>query len=92
MILDLVYINKDLYIFNQVKFKPTYLSDLNIINIQIKGLCHLINILSFIKFIYHDFSTDKVNVHTKKRSSYIQLPVFHPHYYQRCSKVIYFTI
>ena len=32
MIPDLAYINKSLYEFNQVRFRPTYLSDLEVIS------------------------------------------------------------
>lgn len=46
MILDLAYINKDFYIFNQVKFGLIYfLSDLNIISLYVKKFCYLVNIL-----------------------------------------------
>ena len=51
MIPNLIYTNKDFYISNQVRFKLTYLlSGLNIIDLYIKGLYHLMNILTPINY------------------------------------------
>lgn len=47
MILNIIYICKDFYIFNQIKSKPKYLLlSLDATNLYIKGFCHLI-ILDF---------------------------------------------
>ncbi len=60
MIPNLTYTNKDLYVFNEVKSRPTCLFlDLNAISLQIRGFCHLVNILTS--------TLDKVNIYTKKK-------------------------
>ncbi len=54
MIPDLIYISKDLYAFNQVRSRPTYLSDPSLYIRQAwgplvyipGGLCHLVNALT----------------------------------------------
>ena len=47
MILDLVYMSKDFYIFNQVKSIFMYLLlGLSIINLYIRDFCHLVNALT----------------------------------------------
>ena len=58
MILDLVYISRDLYISNQVKSKPIYLLlGLIIISLYTRNFCYLINIL-----------INKTDIYTKKKS------------------------
>ena len=58
IISDLVYISRDLYIFNQVKLRPTYLlSSLDASDLYTRKLGYLVNAL-----------TDKANVYTKKKS------------------------
>ena len=51
MIPDLVYTSKDLYVSNQVRSKPIYLLSLEAISLYIKSFCHLVNALTFIKFV-----------------------------------------
>ena len=52
MISNLAYINKNLYIFNQIKFKPIFLIlDLIIISLYIRSFCNLVNVLFFTNFI-----------------------------------------
>ena len=49
MILNLVYISKNLYTSNQVRFKSIYLLlDLNVVDLYTKSFYYLINILNFI--------------------------------------------
>ena len=52
MILDLVYINRDVYIFNQLKFKFVHLTSiLSSTSLYIRGFDHLVNTLTFIESI-----------------------------------------
>ena len=51
MILNQVYISKSLYAFNHVKSRPIYLLGLGVIHLQIKSFYHLVNALTFTKFI-----------------------------------------
>ena len=52
MISNLAYINKNLYILNQLKFKSKYLlSSPKAIDLHIKSLCYRVNILTSIKSI-----------------------------------------
>ncbi len=45
MILDLTYTNRDLYTFNQVRFRLTYLSGLGATGFYTRGFGHLVNAL-----------------------------------------------
>ncbi len=52
MIPDLAYININLNTFNQVKSRLTYLlSGLNVISLNNRGFCYLVNTLTFTKSI-----------------------------------------
>ena len=47
MILNLTYISRNLYLFNQVRSRPMYLfSNLDITILHIKGFYYLVNILT----------------------------------------------
>ena len=57
MILDRVYINKNLYVFNQVRSKPIYLLlGLDAISLHINGFYYLVNIL-----------TDQTDIYIRKK-------------------------
>ena len=52
MILNLVYISKNLYTFNEVKFRPIYLLlGLSIISLYIVNFSYLVNVLTSTKSI-----------------------------------------
>ena len=52
MILDQVYISKDLYISNQIKSRSIYLLvSLGSTDLSIRDFCHFVNTLTFIKSI-----------------------------------------
>ena len=58
MILDFVYINKNLYASNQVRFRLIYsLSGLNNIDLYTRDFCYLYNTL-----------TNKTNIYIKEKS------------------------
>ena len=67
MVLNLVYINKGFYIFNQVKFRPIYsLLSLSHICFHIIQFYYLVNILTFIKSIWF-YSINKTNIYIKEK-------------------------
>ncbi len=69
MILDLAYTSRDLYISNQVKSRPTYLSDLGFIGLHIRVFCYLVNVLTFIQSVYWQNNyTDKADVCIREKS------------------------
>ena len=51
MILDLVYSSRDFYLSNQVRSKPLYLFGLKAIGQHTRGLCYLVNVLTFIESV-----------------------------------------
>ena len=60
MIPDLAYTNRSLYIFNQARSNLIYLLGLRAIDLYIKGLCYLVNILTFTKFIIRTMALTKL--------------------------------
>ncbi len=71
MILDLAYISKDLYAFNQIKSKPMYLSSLVATSLYIKGFYYLVNILISTKSIIRPVTLTKLTFAQKISSSYV---------------------
>lgn len=57
---DLIYISKNLYTSNQVRFRPIYLLSLNITGLYTKSFCHLINALTFTKSIIRSIASIKL--------------------------------
>ncbi len=51
MIPDLAYTIRGIYVSNQVRSRPTYLLGLGATGLHIKGLCYLINALSYTEFV-----------------------------------------
>lgn len=80
MILDLIYTNKNLNIFNQVRSKLIYLLlGLSIPYLHIKCFCYLIYTLTSTKFIIGLMILTKPTFAQKKSLSCAQL-VFYPHH------------
>lgn len=68
MIQHLTYTSKNLYIFNQIKSRSTYLlSSLSTTSLYTRCLCFLVNALTFIESIYWDYDTDKANIRIRKK-------------------------
>ncbi len=68
MILDLVYTSKDLYIFNQVRFRLTHLLlSLNITGLYTRNLCYPINASTFTESTIKLVVFDKTNVRIKEK-------------------------
>lgn len=64
MIPDLAYTNRDLYVFNQVSFRPMCSpSGLSATGLHTRSLCHLINVQTFTE------STTKTVAMTKLTSA-----------------------
>ncbi len=57
MILDLAYISRDLYLSNQVRIRPTYLSGLEATGLHTRAFVILVDALA-----------DEVDVHTRDES------------------------
>lgn len=60
IISDLVYISKNIYVFNQVKSRHIGLLNISATSLYTRGFCYLVNIITFI--------INKANVYIKKKS------------------------
>ncbi len=73
MIPDLAYTSRDIYVSNQVRSKPTYLSGLGIISLYTRGFCHLVNTLTFTRSIIRTVILTKLTSTLGESLSYVHL-------------------